>query len=295
MWFIYSCAAMLLLVTRRSTEKTLTDKIPSSALAWLQQLTALPFMATMLLFADWYNPFSLGAQFLLLLALYAVVAAIDLIMYYKAISVGDISLVAPLLNLSSVTGIMTSFLILHQNPTIFGVSGALFIVLGAYFVMKHRSKNHSKASNNALVISLVLFLTIIRGFYSPIEVTLLQITNPIYLNFFSSLLTVPTILLIILIRTKNKSQSPFNKKLRATLRRHKLALAFIGFTMAINIFFTLTAKTTAPNAGYVTAIKGAQVVPMTFVGVLFFKEHVTKRQWAGIALIFTGLLSFMFS
>lgn len=72
-------------------------------------------------------------------------------------------------------------------------------------------------------------------------------------------------------------------------------VCIFGFTMAMNIFFTLTAKTTAPNAGYVTAIKGAQVVPMTFLGVLLFKEHVTKRQWVGVGLIALGLVVFLFS
>jgi transporter family protein len=295
MWFIYAFSAMLLLVSRRSAEKLLSGKISSSALAWLQQATALPFMALMLPFADWFNPLSLSSRFQILLLLYALVTAVDLLVYYKALQIGDISIIAPLLNLSAVTGIVASFIFLDQKPNIFGILGALLIFLGAFFITKHRNKQSATASNNALAILLVIGITILRGVYSPIEVTLLREVNPIFLNFISSVLTVPIIIFIIAMQNKKSTEDHFSKKLFRDIAQHKIALGFIGFTMAMNIFFTLTAKTTAPNAGYVTAIKGAQVVPMTFLGVLLFKEHVTKRQWVGVWLIALGLVVFLFS
>lgn len=295
MWFLYSLAAMSMLVARRSTEKTLSDKIPSSALAWLQQATALPFAALMLPFAVWINPAELSSSFVLLLALYTLTAAVDLMLYYKAIQIGDISIIAPLLNLTAVTGIISSYLLLGQKPSLFGILAASFIVCGAYFVTKHRKKHLSKSQNNSLAILIVLGLVVMRAVYSPLEVTLLRESNPIYLNFISSLLIVPVIIAIsVRLNRRNKSKH-FTKQLRTSIVSHKKALAFIGLTMAINIFFSLTAKQTAPNAGYVTAIKGAQVVPMAFIGVFLFKEHVAARQWIGIACITCGLVLFLFS
>jgi drug/metabolite transporter (DMT)-like permease len=291
MWLIYSLLAMSLLVARRSTEKTLADKIPSSALAWLQQATALPFMALMLPFAVWYNPFELSHNFQILILLYAFSYAINLVIYYKAVKLGDISLISPLLNLSSVFSIISSFIILDQKPSVFGISGAVLIIVGAFIVARHRKKHLSNASNNSLAIILILISSVIVGMYAPIEVTLLRETNPIYLNFLSSLITLPLITLVLIAR-KSRNET-FSQKTIEKVVVNKTALSLIGLTMALNIFFTLHAKNIAPNAGYVTAVKGALVVPMAFIGVFFFNEHVSKHQWLGIGLIILGLSSFL--
>lgn len=296
MWFLYSIFAMLLLAARRTTEKKLLTNIPSSVMAWLQQVAALPFLILMLPFAVWYNPFTLGADYWVLLVAVSIVYAIDLVLYYKAIQIADISIVAPLLNLSAVSGILMSSLFLDQPPTVFGWLAAFLIVTGAYFNTRHRDKSKSFAENNSLGIVIVLFLVILRGVYSPIEVTLLRETNPIYFNFISSVITIPLVTILLVFRQMNGAKSKYlTRKVARDISRHRIALLFIGATMAVNIFFSLTAKETAPNAGYVTAIKGAQVVPMAFIGVLLFKEHVTKRQWLGITLITLGLVSFLLS
>jgi drug/metabolite transporter (DMT)-like permease len=60
--------------------------------------------------------------------------------------------------------------------------------------------------------------------------------------------------------------------------------------MALNFFFTYTAKNIAPNAGYVTAVKGAQVIPLMMLGVFVFKEKVSIRQWIGALIMLSGLL-----
>lgn len=286
---------MFLLVSRRSAEKTLTDKIPSTALAWLQQATAIPFLILMLPFAVWYNPFTLSSKFQILILVYAIVVALDLILYYKSISIGDISIVAPLLNLTAVSGIISSYVLLGQKPSIGGIIASTLIVLGAYLVAKHKNKHSKTATNNRLAILIIVFLILLRGIYSPIEVTLLRETNPIYLNFLSSMLTVPVIVSLTLLRQKQSSNKHFTNKLKVSIFKHKFLLGFIGLTMALNIYFSLTAKTLAPNAGYVTAIKGVQVIPMVFIGVIFFKEQVTKLQWLGVFVMLIGLICFLFS
>ncbi len=286
---------MLLLVARRSTEKSLSDKIPSTAMAWLQQLTALPFMIAMLPFAAWYNPVTLSTQVQVLLVVYALLTAAHLIMYFKAIQVGDISIVAPLLNLTAVTSILWSTIFLDQKPTIAGLFGALMLISGAYIAAAGRKKKSKTAINNKLAVTLILIDVLLLGFYTPIEVTVIRETNVIYFNFLSSLLAVPVVILIMLIRQQHTKTKYFTKKLEKTIGEHKLALAFIGLTMAFNLFFTYWAKSIAPNAGYVTAIKGAQVVPLVLIGVVMFKEQVSKIQWFGVSVICIGLLVFLFS
>jgi transporter family protein len=293
MWLLLSLFAMVLLVARRSTEKSLSDRIPSSILAWLQQVLALPFLIAMLPLAEWFNLFSLSSEFKILLVLITMMYSIDLIIYYKAIQIGDLSIITPLLSLSSVSGIVASYIFLDQKPSPVGILAAILIIIGSFLVVRHRNKLLSKATNNTLAVLMVLFIIIFRGAYSPIEVTMMRETNPIYVNFITSLFTAPAILAILLVRQRKTKIIYFSKSLLKTVLKHRVAVIFIGASMALNIYFTLTAKTIAPNAGYVTAIKGAQVVPITLIGVFIFKEHVSIKQWFGICTIVVGLALFL--
>jgi transporter family protein len=291
MWLFYALSAMGLLVMRRGTEKNLADKVPSSAMAWLQQFCALPFMALMLPFATWYNLVNLSGQFKMVLAVYAIVGALDLIFYYKAIQVGDISIIAPLINLTTVSSILGSFIILGQKPSGQGMFAALLVIVGAYLVAKRKHASKT-ALDNRLAILLILGVVLMRGIYSPLEVIAIRETNPIYFNFISSLFAVPLVMLIMLVRQKGKVKKNYTKDLQKTIIRYRYPLLFIGLTMAFNMFFTYSAKINAPNAGYVTAIKGAQVVPMVLIGRFFFNERVSNRQYLGVVIIVAGLILF---
>lgn len=68
-----------------------------------------------------------------------------------------------------------------------------------------------------------------------------------------------------------------------------LPLIIVGITYTINMLATYQAKVIAPNQSYVGAIKAASVLPVVILGVLFFKEKVTRRHWIGISSILVGL------
>ena len=52
---------------------------------------------------------------------------------------------------------------------------------------------------------------------------------------------------------------------------------------------TYQAKVIAPNQAYVGAIKAASVIPVVILGVLFFQEKVSRKQWLGIGCMLVGL------
>ena len=276
------------MVGRRGAEKTMADKIPSTAMALLQQLSALPFMALMLPFVVWYSPFDLDSQVVLLLILYAVLTASHLIIYFKAIHVGDISVIAPILSLTAGTSILGSYIFLDQTPTLSGLTGAFLILVGAY--MASKTKQVSKtAINNRLAAILTIIDVFLLGFYTPVEVLIIRKTNVAYFNFVSSLLAVILVFFVIIFWQKRSKVEILTKGLLKTITNNKTKLIFIGFTMALNFYFTYTAKSQAPNAGYVTAIKSAQVLPLMLIGVFAFREKVSKWQWVGSAILLSGL------
>jgi transporter family protein len=263
-------------------------------MAWLQQFWALPFMALILPFATVYNPLELSSQFYSVIIIATTLGALDLILYFKAIQTGDISVIAPLISITAVSSIIGSYFILGQEITIYGAIGASLILLGAFLSSKNRTKSKT-AVNNILAISLILIVVLIRGVNSPLEVLALRETNPIFYNFASSILLVPTIMLIMFISQKLSGKQHYGKQLNLQITKHRKALIFIGLTMTLNLFLTYTAKDTSPNAGYVTAVKGSQVLPMVLIGALVFKEKVTKKQWLGVLSILCGLIAFSFT
>ena len=215
--------------------------------------------------------------------------AIDLFLYFKALSLADVSYVAPLLALTGVGAIAGSVVILHQTPTMYGVIGALLVVAGTIVI--HRAKQgDSGGRHNVIALWLVLGIVILRAFYGNIELFPLRESNPTTFNFYSSLLTVPVLLLVTVLVQKRRDMKAYWHKVRLDVRKSLWLLAFVGLTYTINLTATYQAKLLSPTAGYVTSVKSAQVVPMMLLGAWLFREKVNKWQWFGLAIICCGLV-----
>jgi drug/metabolite transporter (DMT)-like permease len=123
------------------------------------------------------------------------------------------------------------------------------------------------------------------------EVKILRLSNPTSYNFYGSVLSVPLILLVtsIIVKQRKSNYVNYYPKLKAGIKSHVWPLLIIGVTYTINLLATYQAKLLSPDAGYVTAIKSASVLPIVLIGVFFFNEKVVRLQWIGIALIAAGL------
>jgi transporter family protein len=291
MWFPLSLLALLMLVLRRSTEKQLASNINSMAMTWLQQAMAIPFIIGTLFFAKFYLPGELSAQFWQLLAVYVVLSSLDLFLYFKAISMADISHVAPLMTLFAVGNLIGAYLVLGQVPTIYGVFGAILIMAGAYLVSVAKSRDKLRAKANRTVLLLVLAAVVLRSYYSNIEVIMLRESNPTSYNFYTSILTIPFVLLIswIIVRQRPGKYEKYWTNVRSGVKRYFWPLLIIGITYTVNMLATYEAKVISPNAAYVGAVKSAAVLPIVLIGILFFKEKVVRLQWVGLGLIVLGL------
>jgi drug/metabolite transporter (DMT)-like permease len=292
MWFALSILALLMLSGRRTAEKKAATGVDSMAMAWLQQAVALPLIIVSLLFAKFYWPSQLPVFFWELMAMYVALQAVYLYCYYRAISIADISFVAPLMTLFSVGNMIGAYIILGQVPSLSGVIGAAFIIAGAWIISrakKHVDEASISAHKSALI--LVIVAIIVCSIFSNLEVKMLQMSNPTSYNFYTSLLTVPFVILVtvLLLRSRRQDSKIYWNKVNNSVRSNIWPLAIVGVTYTINMLATYQAKVIAPNQAYVGAIKAASVLPVVILGVLFFKEKVSKRQWLGICFILVGL------
>lgn len=295
MWFPLALTAMLMLVVRRSSEKTLTGSIPAASMAWLQQFVALPFiiLAMFLPMATFFNPLELSSQFYYVLIFYAVFGAVDAILYFKAISMGDISVLAAAMSLTVVSNLIGAYFILDQTPSALGIAGSACILAGAFLASRRPpSADSLKTSANKLALILILIVVAIRGIYGPMEVIAIRETDPFYFNLASSLLTVPIIMAAMFMWGRQNGTRAFSKDLLKKINLHRIGLLIIGVTYTINLTCTYAGKLVADNAAYVTTVKSASVLPVMILGVLLFSETVRKRQWLGLAIILSGLVLF---
>lgn len=293
MWFLLSLLALSMQTARRSTEKKAVKSIDSLGLTWLQQAVAMPFIIATLFFARFFWPSQLSGHFWQLMAVYVVCSSIDLFCYFKAISIADISYVAPLMTLTAVGNIAGAYVVLGQKPTVFGLAGAFLIMGGAYLNSLAKRREKINITRNQLALILVLILVVLRSYYSNIEVSMLRLSNPTSYNFYTSLLSIPFILIItiLVVRGRRAEYDDYWGKLRTGVRKNVWPLVIIGATYTINLLATYEAKLVGPNAGYIGAIKSASVLPLVLVGVLFFKEKVVGMQWIGLAMIVLGLIA----
>jgi drug/metabolite transporter (DMT)-like permease len=293
MWFALSILALLMLSGRRTAEKKAATGIDSMAMAWLQQAVALPIIVVSLFFARFYWPGQLPVFFWELLTVYIALQAVYLYCYYRAISIADISFVAPLMTLFSAGNMIGAYIILRQVPSLSGVIGAAFIIAGAWIISRakrHGDKASVAAHKSALV--LVIIAITVCSIFSNLEVKMLHMSNPTSYNFYTSLLTVPFVILVtvLLLRSRRQNSKVYWKTVNKSVRNNAWPLVIVGVTYTINMLATYQAKVIAPNQAYVGAIKAASVLPVVLLGVLFFKEKVSGRQWIGIGSMLVGLV-----
>lgn len=279
-----------MLVARRSTEKNLTKSVDSLSLSWMQQAFALPFIVVSLFFAPFFLPQELSAPFWGWMVVYVVLSSVDIYCYFKALSLADVSYVAPLLSLVSVGNIAGAYLVLGQKPSSVGILGAVLVVVGAYIINRAKLLNSSGKQNNKAALLLVLMVVLVRSYYSNVELFMTRESNPTTFNFYSSLITVPLLFLVAYVLRYRNNITENAKRIRAVARVSFWPLLFIGLTYTLNMLATYQGKLISPNAGYVAAVKSASVVPMVLVGVLFFHEKVVSKQWLGITVIVAGLV-----
>lgn len=277
-------------VTRRTTDKHLSSTIDSSHLAWLQQLFGMPFIIATLFLAPFYWPHQLSSHFWLLMLIFTICSCIDVWCYFKALSLADISYVAPLLSLVAIGNSIGAYFVLGQPLTMWGMLGGAWIIAGAYLANRAKQKNTDQHANNRLALLFVLILVVIRAYYSNIEVPMLQESNVTSFNFYTSLFAIPILFAaaVLIQRTKRKGTS-VRQTIRTATVKNLWPLTIIGITYTLNLLATFQAKLLSPNAGYVGAVKGASVLPLMILGMLFFHEKIVRMQWVGLVFVMLGL------
>jgi drug/metabolite transporter (DMT)-like permease len=199
----------------------------------------------------------------------------------RALKIADISSTVPLMALSPVFLLFTSFFMLGEVPSILGTTGVLAVVAGTYAINIHKSKYglaepifelfKNEGSRLALIVG------IIYGFTGPFDKIAVQHSNVFMSSFAFFVFTLIVFVPLFIFRVKPEEK----KKVIANVRQ----VGLISIVGALMSYFQNTAYllTLVP---YAIAIKRTSVLfSVTFGGMLFKEKHLKQKVFAALIMV----------
>ena len=207
----------------------------------------------------------------------------------KAVQISNLSVSMPMLSLTPLFLILTSYIMINESPNFYGFIGIFLIVAGAYSINIKNYKNGFLAPFKTLFKDKGSFYVIIVAFLYSIAANLGKIgilqSNPIFyvfiVYFFASVIMIPFI------------TRKFNKKINE-IKSNFNALAILGISSAFMMVTSAYAVLIA-IVPYVISLKRSSVVFTIFFGYFMFNEKNVKNALIGtIAMLMGGILITLF-
>ncbi|MCK5108033.1 MAG: EamA family transporter, partial [Nanoarchaeota archaeon] len=202
------------------------------------------------------------------------------ILFTKAINQSDVSLAIPLMNISPILLLLTSFIILGELPTTFGLIGILLIVIGAYTLnIKQRKEGFWQPfkelvkHNGAKHMLTAIFLWAITANFDKIGI---RGSSPLFWSWALIVYISLGLTIVMIIKSKNFMQD---------IKSNFKILIPMGLMNGISSVCHMTAISLT-LVSYVISIKRTSSIMVVIMGALLFKEKGLKeRLWAVIIMV----------
>jgi drug/metabolite transporter (DMT)-like permease len=250
----------------------------------------------------------IGEDFYSAVAITAILNIISLSLIFKSLSSSDLSLCIPMLSFTPVILTGTSFLLLHEVPSLFGFLGICIIVSGSYVLNISDKDMHfldpvktilrNRGSWYMLIVALLFAVSINYD-----KIALLN-SDP----FFGMALTVLSIgvsFVLISAYSRISAQKKSYKKpaereeplsipgmRQSSLQKYMVTSLLIGAFVAteaasVNLAYTLQI------VPYVIAIKRLSIIFVVIYGTMVFFEREIAKRLAGALLMVSGAIIIM--
>ncbi len=244
----------------------------------------------------------LGPDFVGAVSVTLALNIIGLLLIFKALSSSDLSLSVPMLSFTLAFLVGTSYLLLNEVPSFFGVMGIGIIVSGSYVLNIAEGHEHFLDPVRSMVRNRGSWFMLIVAFLFAISINFDKI---VLLNsdpFFGMALTILLIGIAFLIvsaysRCRDRHGFPARSAdefgppgpVVSPLSRRR----FAGLCLLIGLFVTLEGAAiniayTLQIVPYVIAIKRLSIIFMVLYGTLVFSEEDIQKRILGAALMVAG-------
>ncbi len=268
--------------------KIATTKLHEFAiLFWSQIFGAIPLLIYLIISG---NAFNFNISSLPLILIFALFYGAGYALFYRAISIGNVSSVSPTLSAYGGGAVLVSVFIFGESLALSTII-ALFVLFVGVILMSIDWQDFKKNNNKLFLaagIAEALIALVIFSFWYPLWDSRF-IDNP---DWFSDVIVLRfgmalTFLMIALI---SKAKLLPQKGQHKDFSVFKLLLAIglldgIGF-LAFNLGYGLTDSTSI-----VTMIGSAYALPTILLAAIFLKEKLGKQQIIGATLIILALIA----
>ena len=288
MWIFWALISAVLVASRRPFEKKVINEIHHFTYGFLVQCVSLPILATIVILnGKLLNPFSLGVRFWLPVACVSVgFYPLNAFLYKQAIKEGELSKVLPLQSLWPVFTLLLAWLTLGEVPGIIATAGVILTVLGIYALglkgkrLHHPLQPFKEDRSSRAMLAGVLLVTLV----SILDKIAIKASNPLFYSLATSLGALFT-LSVAMRMSKQRTTSglwPLAKQ-----------MGVIGTLQGTTYVTYLLAVASGPIA-YVSALRSTNILMGSVLGILIFKEKLTKPKIVSFLLIIAGAVFLTF-
>lgn len=286
--YIYSILSALFESLRNVSGKLGLKDMDEYLLTWAFGFFALPFLIFPYIFIS--IP-SIGSQYWIALLVDGTLNVLATIFQLKAIKSSDLSLTIPLLSFTPLFLLIMSPLILGQYPTLLGIIGVIFIVIGSYILNIKRRVLTTQRRNSeyldpfkAMVTGHGPKLMLMAAFLLSITSTIDKIgvlnSSPLFWAVSVHSFTTVTLAPVLLREYRN------HVKLTGMDVRILFAVGFFSALAIVTQFIAITTLLVP----YVIAIKRTSAVMSVLFGYIIFKEKGIKGRLIGSVIMVIGVV-----
>lgn len=288
MWIFWALLSAILVTIRRPIEKKIINELHPFTYGFLVQIVSLPILAILTVInGNLQNPLKLGVNFWAPLIFVSVsFHPLNTFLYKQAIKDGEFSKVLPILSLSPVFSMSLAWITLGEMPSSIASGGVILTVFGIYALgLKGKRLHHplqpfrENHGSKAMLVS-VLLIAIVSIF----EKTAVKASNPLFYSFSNTLGAILTLSVAMRI-----SKQRITTSLRPIINQ----IGLIGILQSSTYLTFLLAIASGP-IGYVSALRSTNILIGSVIGILVYKEKITRPKIISLFLIITGAICITF-
>jgi drug/metabolite transporter (DMT)-like permease len=244
----------------------------------------------------------LGPEFFPAVAITVLLNILGLNLIFKALSSSDLSLSVPMLSFTPAILIGTSYVILHEAPSLFGFFGICIIVSGSYVLNISAGHEHFLDPVRSMMQNRGSWYMLIVAFLFAISINFDKIAMLNSDPFFGMALTVMSIGMGFLLISAYSHQFRKNRDREVTVQTRTppepspgapSLKQFTGLPLLVSLFVAIEAASvnvayTLQIVPYVIAIKRLSIIFMVLYGTIVFSEGELGKRVMGAALMVAG-------
>ena len=269
---LLTCAGILTRIISNSYlnvfQKILTNKGQKSSVVNFYTYLGLSIIGFCFL-----NKIAFSSEILFNVLIMGLLGAIGNYFIIKALSLGDLSAIAPINSYKPIVAMIIGFIYLKEIPSVFALLGILLIIGGTYFILGHNSV--AKVSTRAIIYRvLALIFSGTEAIFIKKVILLSGVANTFFLWCFSGLIFSS----LFMSFAKHK---PIIKSIKTQL----LLVLSVGIMQySTNYVFANM------NVSYALALFQLSTILSVFLGANIFQEKNFKEKLVGSIIMAIGAI-----